>query len=188
MSTVLILICKLSKAFSLKSNTLLFFTAVIKKFEQKGEKTGWTYIEISEKIAQQLMPGNKKAFRVKGTLDNYVFEGVSLIPMGDGFFIMALNAEMRKHIRKPVGALLDVKIAPDTRPIEISIELLECLSDEPQAMTYFKSLPPSHQKYFSNWIESAKTAPTKAKRIAATVKACTRKQHYGEMIRSLKQS
>ena len=40
------------------------FNAVIKKFDQKGEKTGWTYIDIPEKIAQQLIPGNKKAFRI----------------------------------------------------------------------------------------------------------------------------
>lgn len=41
------------------------FIATIHRFESKGEKTGWTYIEIPVDIAQQLKPGNKKSFRVK---------------------------------------------------------------------------------------------------------------------------
>jgi len=33
----------------------------------------------------------KKAFRVKGKLDAYEYKAVSLIPMGEGDFIMAVN-------------------------------------------------------------------------------------------------
>lgn len=161
--------------------------AIIKKFGQQGEKTGWTYIEIPEAIAQQLMPDNKKAFRVKGKLDEYTFEGRSLVPMGGGDFILALNADMRKEVRKPVGAILKIKMEVDNTPTQFCPELLECLADEPLALTNFNKLPPSHRKYYSNWIESAKTETTKAKRIAQAVTACTSGQHYGEMIRSLKQ-
>jgi hypothetical protein len=63
--------------------TTLQFTSVIKKFDDKGEKTGWSYIEVPAELAQQLMPGNKKAFRVKGKLDDYTYEGISLVPMGE---------------------------------------------------------------------------------------------------------
>ena len=59
-------------------------------------------------------------------------------------------------------------------------------ADEPIALEYFNSIPLSHRKYYSNWIESAKTEPTKAKRIAQTVTACARRQNYAEMIRSLR--
>ena len=71
---------------------MITFNATIKKFGHQGEKTGWTYIEIPEAIAQQLMPDNKKSFRVKGKLDEYTFEGRSLVPTGGGDFILALNA------------------------------------------------------------------------------------------------
>ena len=71
------------------------FTATIHKFEKQGEKSGWTYIEIPADIAQQLKPGNKKSFRVKGKLDQFKIAGVSLLPMGGGSFIMAINATMR---------------------------------------------------------------------------------------------
>jgi uncharacterized protein YdeI (YjbR/CyaY-like superfamily) len=64
--------------------------------------------------------------------------------------------------------------------------MIECLSDEPAALSYFKKLPGSHQKYYSKWIESAKTEATKAKRIALTVNACARQMHFGEMMREQK--
>lgn len=76
---------------------MIEFKVVIEKFSKQGEKTGWTYIEISSEIAQKLKPGNKKTFRVKGFLDNFYFEGIALLPMGGGNFIMPLNASHRKN-------------------------------------------------------------------------------------------
>ena len=35
----------------------------LQKFDNHGEKSGWTYIEIPEDLAQKLLPGNKKCFR-----------------------------------------------------------------------------------------------------------------------------
>ncbi len=163
------------------------YTTMIKRFDQQGEKTGWTYIDVPEVIAQQLKPGNKKSFRVKGRFDEYVFEGVALIPMGGGDFIIPLNALVRKAIGKTKGASLKVTIEVDPNPLLICPELIECLADEPAALAYFNKLPGSHQKYFSKWIESAKTEVTKTKRIAQTVMACARQMGYGEMIRWLKE-
>lgn len=79
------------------------FTTTIKKFGAKGEKTGWTYIEVPVDMAQELKPDNKKEFKVKGKLDKYAIKRISLIPMGGGLFIMALNADMRKAIGKKRG-------------------------------------------------------------------------------------
>ena len=71
---------------------MIRFKTIILKFQKQGEKTGWTYIEVAADLAQQLKPGNKKTFRVKGKLDGYSFQQVALLPMGNGSFIMALNA------------------------------------------------------------------------------------------------
>ncbi|MGE5108027.1 MAG: hypothetical protein ACM3H8_10810, partial [Sphingobacteriales bacterium] len=35
---------------------MITFTAVIKRFDKQGEKTGWTYIEIPSDIADKIMP------------------------------------------------------------------------------------------------------------------------------------
>jgi hypothetical protein len=163
------------------------FSTTILQFAEQGEKTGWSYIKIASNIAQQIKPNTKKSFRVKGKLDNYSFEGIALVPMGGGDFIMALKAELRKKIKKNKGAKLDVQIEEDTKKFTVHKDLLECLKDEPTAFSYFNKLAPSHKKYYSNWIETAKSETTKAKRIALTVTACSRQMHYGEMVRAMKE-
>src|SRR4051812_34381804 len=99
------------------------FNATIKKFDSQGEKTGWTYIEISAAIAKKLNPNNKKGFRVKGKLDDYEFSMIALLPMGGGDFIMALNAAMRKAIKKQKGAIVQVKMEVDLNEIKPPEEL-----------------------------------------------------------------
>ena len=108
-------------------------TAKLLQFNEQGEKTGWTYIEIPADIAQKIKPGNKKSFRVKGKLDHYPIKKVALLPMGGGKFIMALNAGMRKAIGKKKGAMLKVQIEEDHAAILINRELMLCLADEPEA-------------------------------------------------------
>jgi hypothetical protein len=162
------------------------FTTTIRQFGEQGEKTGWTHIIIPADIAQQLMPGNKKSFRVKGLLDDYRIEGVALLPMGRGDFVMALNAAMRKGIKKKKGAMLNVRLQVDTKPVEPPADFIECLRDEPKAFEFFYTLPKGHQNYFGKWIESAKTEQTKTKRIARAVNALSKKYGFGEMVRSLK--
>jgi hypothetical protein len=162
---------------------MIHFNAVIMKFGMQGEKTGWSYIEVPAKLSSQLKPGYRKAFRVKGWLDQHPIEGVSLIPMGNGDYIMALNAAMRKALGKRKGAHIEVKIEVDGRPIKINTTFLECLKDDPSAWAFFHSLPQGHRNYFSKWIDSAKTDGTREKRIARAVNALSRNWGYSEMIR-----
>ena len=95
-----------------------------------GEKTGWSYINVPAKLAQKLKPGNKRSFRVKGKLDNHSISGMALIPMGEGDFIMALKAAIRKTLRKQKGDTLEVWLEVDKKEIVPPRELLECLADE----------------------------------------------------------
>jgi hypothetical protein len=165
---------------------VITFLTEIKKFANQGEKTGWTYIGIPAAIAEKIKPGNKRSFRVKGKLDAYPFKGLSLLPMGDGNFILALNADIRKKIKKQKGAILKVIMDIDTAPLKLNTDLMDCLRDEPDILSFFNSLTPGHRKYFSNWIESAKTEPTRTKRIAQALNAIGRHQGFGEMLRALK--
>lgn len=165
---------------------MIQFNCLIEKFGEQGEKTGWTYILIPSEKAQQLKPGNKKSFRVKGKLDTILVKQLALIPMGEGDFIIPLKADLRKKLGKSRGETLLVQIEEDKSEKTLSPELMECLADDKEAMTSFKKLPPSHQHYYSNWIESAKTPETKAKRIAQALNGLAKGFHYGEMIRDLK--
>src|SRR5687768_12531920 len=163
---------------------MIQFTVTIHKFEKQGEKTGWTYIEIPGDFAQKIKPGNKKSFRVKGKLDNFKITGVSLLPMGGGAFIMAINATMRKGIGKRHGAMLKVQLEEDKKPYQLDPDFLECLRDEPKAFEAFNALPRYFQNYYSKWIESAKTESTKTNRIAHAVSTLAKCMNFSEMIRS----
>jgi hypothetical protein len=166
------------------NDTMISFTATLKRFDTKGEKTGWTYIEIPADIAKKIKAGQKTSFRVKGKLDAYKITGVSLLPMGGGAFIIPVNASMRKGIGKRYGAMVKVQLEEDKAPFKFNKDFMDCLADEPAANEFFQTLTGSHQRYFSKWIDSAKTIETKAKRIAQAVTALSRKMGYPGMIRS----
>lgn len=165
---------------------MIHFTATMKRFERQGEKTGWTFIEVAADLAQKLKPGNRKEFKVKGKLDSHSIYRVSLLPMGGGMFIMPVNAAMRKAIGKRHGAMVKVQLMEDKSEFVFDKDFMECLTDEPVALEFFKTLPGSHQRYFSKWVESAKTEQTRAKRIAQSVNGLSKKQGYPEMLRALK--
>ncbi|MEP7255785.1 MAG: YdeI/OmpD-associated family protein [Ferruginibacter sp.] len=162
---------------------MLTFNVPILKFSKQGEKTGWTYIVVPENISKKLNPGVKKSYRVKGKLDDFKIEKTALIPMGAGEFILPINAAIRKATGKRFGASLKVQLELDGSPILPPAELIECLQDEPEALKHFNSLPQGHRNYFTKWIESAKTEPTKTKRIALVIKTMVRKMDFGAMLR-----
>jgi hypothetical protein len=162
------------------------FTTTILRFGKHGEKTGWTYIIIPADVAQKLKPGNKKGFRVKGKLDDYAISGKSILPMGKGEFILTLDKETRKAIGKRHGAMVKVEIDFDASQYQTNKDFMSCLSDEPDALRFLKTLTRYHQNYFSKWIDSAKTDQTKAKRIAQSINAFSKKQGFPEMLREQK--
>ena len=162
------------------------FETALRKFDKQGEKTGWTYIEIPSDIAAKIKPGEKRSYRVKGKLDNHSLTGVAMLPMGAGAFIIPVNGDMRKAIGKRHGAMVKVQLEEDKKPFQFNKDFMDCLKDEPTASQFFKTLSGSHQRYFSKWIDSAKTEPTQVKRIAQAVSALAKKMGYPEMLRSQK--
>jgi len=170
----------------LRLQPMIQFNCLIEKFGEQGEKTGCTYIVIPAAKASQLKPTNKKIFRVKGKLDSVTIKQMALFPRGDGDFIMALKKELLKKLGKVRDDKLIVQLEEDKSEIPLSPDLLDCLQDDSDALKTFKKLSPGHQRYYSNWIESAKTPETKVKRIAQALNGLAKGFHYGEMIRDLK--
>ena len=169
------------------------FSTILQKFGQKGEKTGWTYIAVPTTVTDALLPGRKTSFRVRGTLDNFAVKQVALLPMGDkdetgSAFILVVNADMRRGIRKEAGASVQVSLDVDTDEIPLSPDMMACLADDPIALDFFNTLAKGHQTYFSNWIEGAKTTSTKTKRITQAVMGLSMGLGYGEMVRYFKKN
>ena len=166
---------------------MISFTAVIKRFDAKGEKTGWTYIEVPEHIAMQIKPGNKKGFRIKGTIDSFRFEGFNLLPMGGGNFILPLNTPTRKAIGKKKGAIVSLSFEEDKNAYLLNADLIECMQDDPAAKAAFDLLPRSHQNYYSKWVDSAKTEDTKARRISMVIRGLAEGLDYAGILRKARE-
>ncbi|MBB5439375.1 hypothetical protein HDC92_003062 [Pedobacter sp. AK017] len=163
---------------------MITFKAEIERFNEMGEKSGWTYVFIPQAIANQLKPDCRKSFRVKGKLDNVDIEGLSFVPMGEGNFIMALNAALRKKLRKEKGAVIELSLEEDkTFKIEMPEDLELCLADEPHLLKNFLKQPKSHQNWHINWLNTAKTEATRTKRIVKIVSAMDKDWDFGTMMR-----
>ena len=162
---------------------MVTFVALIRRFEQMGEKTGWTYVEISADIAQQLNPEIKRSFRVKGMLDRIPVNGLALLPRGGGSFILPLNASWREKLKKMDGSMLQLHLEEDQDfKIDTPEDLRICLQEE-GVLHSFNKLPKSHRNYFINWITSAKMIETRTKRMGMTINAMLMGFSYAEMIR-----
>lgn len=171
---------------------MIAFNTPLKKFAEKGDKTRWTYIEIPTEVTKQLKPDQRTTFRVKGTLDQYPIQQIALLPLkredGSGTgFIMPINAATRRGLGKEeAGTSIQVELEVDDSPIPLSVDLLECLQDDTIAQAHFNTLSKSHQYYFSNWIDEARTPATKDERIAKSIRGLSMGMNFGEMIRYFK--
>jgi hypothetical protein len=162
------------------------FKSIILKFDTKGEKTGWSYVDVPPDIIQKLKLKNKKEFRIKGFADDVRFERMACYPVGEGNFIIVFNADMRKKLGKKEGAMVSVKFEKDESEALQSQELIDCLNEDKIALKQFNSLLLSQRNYFHRYVYSAKGAATKAGRIVNIINAMYNKQDFGTMIRSLK--
>ena len=168
---------------------MITFKAEIERFEKNGEKTGWSYVFIPGSLANQIKENCKKSFRVKGKIDQVSISGVAMVPMGAGDFIIALKASLRKELKKEEGAVVEVQLEEDKDfKIELPEDLALCLSDEPALLEKFMEMPMSHRNWYINWVNSAKTEPTRTKRIVKIISAMDRNLTFGEMMREDKQS
>lgn len=163
---------------------MISFKAEIEKFGELGEKTGWSYIFIPHAYADQIKKDCRKSFRLKGKLDHVEISGVATVPMGEGDFIIALKAELRRKLGKEAGATVELHLEEDKDfKIEIPEDLELCLSDEPQLMENFLKMPKSHRNWYINWLNTAKTESTRTKRLVKIVSAMDRGLDFGQMMR-----
>lgn len=137
---------------------------LVQKFEGKG---GWTYVVIPE-----ISPSKKSKFgwvRVRGFIDDFEISQYKLMPMGNGSLFLPLKAEIRKKIDKKEGDKVKIILFADDSPLELPDELRLCLEDDPKALENFLKFTDSEQKFYIDWIYSAKKEETKIERIVKTI-------------------
>jgi len=160
---------------------------ILEKFEKQGEKSGWTFVRIPAVKAKAISPLNT-IYRVKGYLDEYPIKQIAVFPMGDGDFILPVNGQMRKAIKKLKGSGVILRLQYDPSPIEPDADFVECLAEFPKAKAYFMTLTQSHKNYFIKWLATAKTSFTKTNRITMLIDALSRGKRFDEMLREKKRN
>lgn len=79
---------------------MITFKAQIERYGEMGEKTGWSYVFIPKSLANQIKADCKKSFRIRGRIDDVAIAGMATVPVGEGDFIIALKASLRKQLKK----------------------------------------------------------------------------------------
>ena len=145
-------------------NPLVDKKYVLEKISGKG---GWTFARIPEILQDKKSPFGW--VKVRGSIDGYEIRKYHLMPMGNGNLFLPVKAEIRKKINKKEGDTVHIILFKDNEPLEIHEEMLLCLEEEPKALTFFNKLTESEQKFYIQYIYSAKKEETKIVRLAKTI-------------------
>jgi hypothetical protein len=129
-----------------------------------GNTTGFL---IDDNLVAELGGGGRP--KVVVTVDG--FEWRSSIARMGGQYWLGVSAERRAGAGISAGDVLDVEVVLDTavREVEVPEDLAAALAAEPDAQAYWAGLSYSNQSWHVLQITGAKTAETRARRIAKTV-------------------
>ena len=129
-----------------------------------GGKTA-TGIAVPDEVVEALGSGRRPAVTV--TL-NGAYTYRSTVAVMGGRYLLPVAAEHREAAGLAAGDELDVELALDTAPREVTVppDLAEALAADPAARAAFERLSYSHKRQHVLAIEGAKAAETRARRVA----------------------
>jgi hypothetical protein len=113
--------------------------------------------------------GQKERHHVCGTVGGCVYRGE--LKQQDGSWHVKLGPAWVRDNPLEADRPVEVVLEPEGPQMETMPEdVAGALAEEPQAKSFFDSLPSFYRKNFMRWIEQAKRPETRAKRIAETVR------------------
>jgi hypothetical protein len=129
-----------------------------------GTATGF---QVPQEIVDGLGGGGHP--KVVATVNGYEFRS-SIAKMG-GSYWLGVSAERRSAAGVEGGQILDVDVVLDTaeRSVTVPDDLASALSAEPTAQTFWDGLSFSKKQWHVLQVEGAKTAETRARRVAKSV-------------------
>ena len=89
----------------------------------------------------------------------------------DGVGYIVVNRAVKEATGVDAGDRVRVRMELDTEPrkVELPADLRAALARAPEAKASFAKLSFTHQREYVEWVEDAKRAETRARRIASTV-------------------
>ena len=133
----------------------------------QGDKTA-TGIHVPDEVVAALGPRRRPPVRV--TVNGYTYR--TTVASMNGRFMFGVSADVRKHAGVAGGDQVDVDIELDTDPREVTVpaDFQAALGRDPDASLFFEGLSYSHKSAYVLWIESAKKAETRERRIPDAIK------------------
>lgn len=125
-----------------------------------------TGIEVPAEVVEAL--GSRRA-AVQVRINGYGYR--STIGTMGGRSLVPVSAEHRKGAGIAAGDEVDVELELDTAPREVAVpaELAAALKKDAKAKKFFDGLAPSHQRAYTVWIDDAKKAETRERRIGQAI-------------------
>jgi len=126
-----------------------------------------TYIEIPDRVATALDAPSR--LKVRGTVNGAPFRS-SYVTMG-GERRMVVNRSTREASGASAGETVTVVMELDDAPRVVTAprELGAAMKKHPAARSTWNRLSYSHRKEYADWINDAKRADTRARRVVKSI-------------------
>jgi hypothetical protein len=127
---------------------------------------GGAYVVVPDAVVAGL--GGKGRIPVMATFDGVPYRG-SIATMG-GQKVLGILAAIREQLGAGIGDSVTVTVEADSaeRTIEVPADLAAALAGA-GLRAAFDRLSFTHQREYVTWIDGAKQAPTRARRVAQTI-------------------
>lgn len=105
-----------------------------------------------------------------GMIDGFAFRS-SVFPTGEDGHSLIVNKAMRTGAEAAPGNTVRVVLRRDTAPrtVDVPKDRRAALSNVPPAKAIFERLAWSHNKAYVDWIDDAKRAEARARRVEETI-------------------
>jgi bifunctional DNA-binding transcriptional regulator/antitoxin component of YhaV-PrlF toxin-antitoxin module len=138
------------------------FTAVVQSHESGG-----AFVEFPHDVEELF--GVKGRVPVRVTFDGEPYRG-SMVRLGTPKHILGVLKEIRQKLGKGPGDRIRVTVELDDAPRVIALSPdVEAAYKKAGVLARYRAMSFSHQREHARWIEEAKQAETRARRIAKSV-------------------
>ncbi len=131
-----------------------------------GGKTA-TGIRVPAEVIESLGAGKRPPVSV--TIKGHTYR--STIAVMGGAYMLSVSSENRESAGVAAGDEVDIDIEVDHEPREVTVpaDLADALACEEEAKRFFDGLSYTQQLLYVTWIESAKKAETRERRVTEAV-------------------
>ena len=145
------------------------FTAII-----QNAGGGGAFVEVPFDVEATF--GSKRP-KVKALIEGVPYRG-TLVRMGSENHILIILKGIREQVGKTFGDEIKVSVEADVeeRVATVPAELKRVFKSDKEAKSAFEKLSYSHQKEYVKWIEEAKKAETRARRVEQAIQLLKEKQ------------